>query len=308
LPKRLAPCIVAVMWAGLVLTAVIAADVAAGSLPAFDAACPADADVEAELARVGAGQSVHPEIEILGSQMRVVLRGQDGSTLGSREVEAPTSCRERATVAAVLVATWIGTWPRGAENPSPASTRTVTTPPTGSPVPPPERRRTEIGLTFVGAYDGNAAGLGAVLEVRRTLIGPIRGFVMLSGTTERDRTIRPGAASYMRPALEVGPALDLGRGSIRGEIGISGRLGLMLLHGKDLPVTHDAIHVVPGMGSNLRLIFAGKRFSPFLLAGGAYWLADQTVTLDHDPSTAASPAAQLPRWDVQVGVGVFWAP
>jgi hypothetical protein len=33
--------------------------------------------------------------------------------LGSREVEAPASCHERATVAAVLVATWMGVWPEG---------------------------------------------------------------------------------------------------------------------------------------------------------------------------------------------------
>jgi hypothetical protein len=42
--------------------------------------------------------------------MHVVLRGQDGSMLGARDVAAPEACSQRATVAAVFIAAWVGEW------------------------------------------------------------------------------------------------------------------------------------------------------------------------------------------------------
>jgi hypothetical protein len=231
--------------------------------------------------------------------MRVVLRGQDGLTLGSREVEAPASCHERATVAAVLVATWMGIWPEAskAANPPPSP---------GTPQQPATQAResrTEIGLALLGAYDGNAFGAGVASETRWSLLGPLRGFVGLSATTEREKDVGSGHAGYMRPALEVGPALGLGRGRTRGEIGLSGRLGLLILRGKDLPVTYLRTHAVPGAAADLRLVFAGKQLSPFITASGTYWFSRQTVSVDPGVATA-----ELPRWDAQIGLGFLWAP
>ena len=42
--------------------------------------------------------------------MYVVLRAQDGSMLGARQVTAPETCNQRATVAAVFIAAWVGEW------------------------------------------------------------------------------------------------------------------------------------------------------------------------------------------------------
>ena len=76
--------------------------------------CPSRDAVAAELDRLGAVAALanlgSPEITVKDTKMRVVLRGRDGSTLGAREVAAPEDCHERATVAAVFIAAWVGEW------------------------------------------------------------------------------------------------------------------------------------------------------------------------------------------------------
>ncbi len=308
------------MWAGIALAA-LAAAASALERPGPEAPCPSQADVDAELARVGALGIAPPEIVVAANQMRVVLRGRDGVTVGSREVEAPANCHERATVAAVLVATWMGIWPEGAR---PASAPNASTTPTGTvgstdakgspPTPlvadkPPassqasDKHQDEYSLALTAALDGNGLATGAVIEVRQVLAGPVRGLVGVSATTERDQSVGAGTARYTRPALEAGVALRLGHGRVQGEVSASGRLGVLIVRGKDLPVTHFATHVVPGAAASLRLVMAGKRFSPFVLAGGTYWFGREELRLDDDVSTA-----NLPGWDLAFGIGLFWAP
>jgi hypothetical protein len=292
------------MWAGFVLGVFVSLG-AVLEIPERAAppqTCPSDVEVEAELARLGAGRSMRPEIVIEGSRMRVVLRAQDGSMVGSREVEAPVACHERATVAAVLVATWMGIWPAGESGtkPAPPSPAVIASP---KPLSPAAASTAEIGLAIEGAHDGNAAALGLALSASRALWAGVRVFAAASATTERDRSVGLGTAGYLRPTLEAGPALRLGRGVVSGEIGLSGRLGLLILRGKDLPVTRSATHVTPGVGGYVRLHVGRKSFVPFAFVSGAYWLAEQTLTLE-----GTATRADLPRWDATAGVGVLWAP
>jgi hypothetical protein len=294
------------MWVGFALSVVagLAANLEVTGLPAL-ATCPTEHEVEQELLRLGAERGARPEITVTGNIMRVVLRSQEGTTVGSREVEAPVACHERATVAAVLVATWMGIWPEaanGAEGAAPVAKPAISS----STAPPLQiaRSSAEIGLAVEGAYDGNAPALGLALSASRALSGGLRAFVAASATTERERSVGPATAGYMRPTLEAGPALRLGRVGVSGEIGLSGRLGLLILRGKDLPVPHSAMHVVPGVGAYVRLRLGGKSFVPFVFASGAYWLDQQTLTLDNDNTVRST----LPRWDAAAGVGVLWAP
>jgi len=102
----------------------------------------------------------------------------------------------------------------------------------------------------------------------------------------------------------MGPAFRLLRGRLQAEIGASARLGVAILRGKDMPITHLKMHAVPGMASNLRLVLAGEHFSPFIIATGGYWIARQQLTLDGDDAATA----ELPHWDAGVGLGLLWAP
>ena len=76
--------------------------------------CPSGEAIAAELDRLDAAAALaalgSPEITIKDTKMRVVLRGPDGSILGTREIAAPEACHERATVAAVFIAAWVGEW------------------------------------------------------------------------------------------------------------------------------------------------------------------------------------------------------
>ena len=301
------PCIVEAMWAGIAFVAMAVSLAEASPAPSSSLPCPDPSEVESQLLRLGVAGGTRPEITVADDKMRVVLHGQDGSTLGSRQVEAPASCHERATVAAVLVATWMGVWPQAEEAAIPPPTPAAQPPPkpafaVGSE--PAKPQGADFGLALMSAYDGNAFASGIAIESRWSLLGPLRGFVGLSATTEREKNVGPGRAGYTRPALEVGPSLGLGRSRLRGELGLSGRFGLLILRGKGLPVTHVTTRALPGMAAWLRLVFAGKTWSPFVTTGGAYWFGKESATLDGYPETAEL----LPRWDLQVGIGVLWAP
>jgi hypothetical protein len=313
------------MWAGIVLAVLVAADPAADRQA--QPPCPTQTEVDAELARVGVAGISPPEIAIVDHRMRVILRGRDGLTIGSREVEVPATCPERATVAAVLVATWTGHWPAAPkmENASDSPTkpsgnvdsreappppRSPANPDRSPPVPPlvtvpaeANLRRTEYALALALAFDGNGSATGIGVEVWETLLGPLRGLLGLAATTERNQSVGTATAGYLRPALEAGLALQLGRGRLRAELGASGRLGILIFRGKDLPVTHWRNHGAAGAAAGLRLVIAGKRFSPYFFATGTYWFDQQRLTLDDDPSAVAL----LPRWDFGVGIGLRWA-
>jgi hypothetical protein len=76
--------------------------------------CPSADAIATELDRLGATAALaalgSPEVTVKDTKMHVVLRGQDGSMLGARDVAAPEACNERATVAAVFIAAWVGEW------------------------------------------------------------------------------------------------------------------------------------------------------------------------------------------------------
>ena len=77
-------------------------------------ACPSGDAVAAELDRLGATVALatlgSPEVTVDDTKMRIVLRGRDGSVMGAREVTAPEACHQRASVAAVFIAAWVGEW------------------------------------------------------------------------------------------------------------------------------------------------------------------------------------------------------
>jgi hypothetical protein len=137
--------------------------------------CPSGEAIAAELDRLGATSALaalgSPEITVKDEQMRVVLRGPDGSLLGTREVAAPEACSERATVAAVFIAAWLGAWTtaplaEGGDAKPAAQDRNLATPP--SDIPRPRRAVPAIPATLsvrkqgevaeaVGAPDGTVA-------------------------------------------------------------------------------------------------------------------------------------------------------
>lgn len=92
--------------------------IGAAAGPVSGANCPSTDAVSAEVARLGTTDAMaavgSAEVTVQGTRMRLTLRGLDGAVLGVREVSAPLSCVERASVAATLISAWVGAWPTGA--------------------------------------------------------------------------------------------------------------------------------------------------------------------------------------------------
>ncbi len=120
-------------------------NVAVAATP-VNADCPRQEEVAAELDRLGASAALatlgSPEVTVAENKMRVALRGRDGSVIGAREVAASEDCHQRAAVAAVFIAAWVGEWstplprlppPSSGEGPP---VRAAATP--LPPLPPPE--------------------------------------------------------------------------------------------------------------------------------------------------------------------------
>lgn len=110
-------------------------NVAVAATP-VNADCPRQEEVAAELDRLGASAALatlgSPEVTVAENKMRVALRGRDGSVIGAREVAASEDCHQRAAVAAVFIAAWVGEW----------STPLPRLPPL-SRLPSPGRQRTQ---------------------------------------------------------------------------------------------------------------------------------------------------------------------
>ena len=112
--------------------------------------CPSDSQVDAALARLGVAPGLQPAISFERGRMLVLLRGRGGAMMGTREVDAPTDCQERAEVVAVLVASWMGVWPEGSraddapQVPSGPPPVTVAPAPAALPVPSAQEERPVI--------------------------------------------------------------------------------------------------------------------------------------------------------------------
>jgi hypothetical protein len=292
------------MWVGLVLAATVVSLAEPGPTLPDEPSCPDPGEVETALSRLGVERGTRPEITVVGARMRIVLHDQHGLIVGSRAVAAPASCHERATVAAVMVATWMGVWPAGTKPAEPLAPPATTVPAIvpARPSSPTVSGGTAVGLLVLGAWDGQAFAAGLALESQWRLAAPLRGFVALSATTEREISVGPSRAGYVRPSLSAGPLLQLGSGKVRGEFVLSGRLGLLFIRGKDLHITHVTTRAVPGLSADLRVVVRGKTLSPFLALGGVFWLGREHLRLDDEPATA-----ELPRWDAMAGVGMLWS-
>jgi hypothetical protein len=283
------------MWVASLMTLLLS--LADNPSPSIPPACPDPDDVATQLSRLGVNQGTQPEIAITDNRMRVILRGKDGAILGSREVEASTSCHERANVAAVLVATWMGVWPEArVQAPVPRAPREAPVP----HAPPP---RAAFGLSLLSTLDRNGVAWGAGAETMFHLHGPVHAVLAVSATTERAQPIGPAQVGYRRPAVTVGPALALGRGRVRWQMGATGQAGVLLMRGKGLATVHRTTSAEFGAGAFLRVLLAGKRFTPFVNLGAGTWFGHQRATLDDAPDSTL-----LPRWDAQLALGVCFIP
>jgi len=279
--------------------------------PTPPAACPARHDVEQEIDRLGVAAALAlegtPDVRVDDGAMQIVLRAPDGKVLGQREVAAPGACHERAVVAAVVIAAWLGEW-SGRETPAPAPSPAPPPPLvlTGTPAPPTPAPRTppriDIAAFGFGVHDGDAGTWGAGGELGYRLSGPFSVIVLGQGTGERSQGLGPGRAAYSSSRFGAGLAWRRWFGRTLLDFGLAPEAARVALRGEQLPTTRAATTWSLTTDGRVRLGLRLGAAVPFVYADAAYAVATARLTLDDRPDQVT-----LSRWNLAAGLGLLFS-
>jgi hypothetical protein len=274
-----------VSFASLLLAAVAAAT------PADS--CPSHEQVDAELVRMGEQAAVAKvgrfEVTGQGPALQITIRDHAGEILGTREVEAPDGCAQRASVAAVVLAAWAASWGHTALGPRPAP-------------PEPAIRNFEIAGWAGGHHDGDSAAVGAGLSAG--LRFHVNWGVAVSGEMlgQRQVGLGPGEAAYSSFRLGMGPTWRVSRGALWTDLGLSPQLVRLSLAGKNLGVSRDAVLWRVAGQVRARVGWSWGSAALFVVASGSRALVRDRLILDDAPDKTT-----LAPWDVSIGAGLAFS-
>jgi hypothetical protein len=293
---------------------------------AGDATCPTPAAIASALANLLVPATSEPPpdaqpptttvtVTQTESALRLALVDPQAHELAARELPPGGSCADLAAAAAVVVAAWRADLdPALAPSialpasppPSPAATPPVIVT-RAEPPPAPRPRAWAFGLGLLASETGGVAAPGAILTGALGL--GAGGFALdgsVSGTTSRaaDVGALPGAASWTRVTLALGPALRLGRGSLRGDVHLQG-LGA-LLHVRGVGVPRAAADTTPelGGGAGARLEVLSGTSLVWLGLDALAWPGDQRLLIANSADSGRLPRLELVG-SVGMGLGRF---
>jgi hypothetical protein len=258
-------------------------------------ACPAAADVEAVLRRRGDDEAVEAlrrsDVTVQGQILRVILRDETGTVVGVRELEAPTDCAERVSLAAVLLSAWARTWNKTTlvPLPTPASTKPAAT-----------ARQIEIGVAAGGTDDGDGRAVGVALLGGVQLREAWGVALALDTAGGRDVEVGPGVGRYAVSRLGAGPCFRGGDGAWF-DVALLPQLTRLAVEGRGLMSARPSVLWGAAVTTRLRAGLRWGAWAPFAGLGVSRTLVRETLTLDdiRDGRTLSS-------WDVEVELGLSW--
>jgi len=269
-------------------------------------ACPSVGAIDAELERLGAraalAQMGTAEVHVREPVLQIVLRDQQGRSLGAREVAVTADCRSRATLAAVMIAAWAGEW-RETRLGAPALPSTAIAgaqPESAAPASPVEPWAVALGVDAFGLHDGDqaAGGAGASLEAAR---GHLLLAAMFEATTERERALGPGVAGYR----SLGGGLGLGGRARWNRLFLDGMFAPLLsrryLQGKNLQANYHVSSWAVSLTARARLGWSGPLLTPYLFADISRDTPRQEATLDD-----RADVLRLSPTNVALGLGLLF--
>jgi hypothetical protein len=298
---------------GASASAIFLAATLAATPPPPPPTCPELHDVEHELDRLGAAPALAlkgtPDVTVSEAGLRIVLRGRDGKVLGAREVAAPEACQERAVVAAVVIAAWLGEWP--ASEPRAAAPRPPAPPPTltlAAPAPPAARPRRsrplrlELALFGSAVHDGDAATWAAGGEVAYGLGDRFSVTAQGHRTGERTQALGPGLAAYQSVGFGAGVSWRRRFGRAVLDAGLGPEAQRTALQGEQLATPRRGSTWALAIDGRIRLGLALGPLIPFVYAGTTYGVSTARLTLDNRPDQVT-----LSRWNVAAGLGLLFS-
>ncbi len=294
----------------LLVVAVLAAPATAAAAP--PPSCPERHDVEQELDRLGAAPALAltgtPDVSVGDGGMRIVLRGRDGKVLGMREVAAPDACQERAVVAAVVIAAWLGEW-TGTETraapPSPASATPVLA---RAPVAPPPARagrvpwRLDLAAFGSVVHDGDAGTWAAGGEIAYGISDRFSVIAQGRGTGTRTQALGPGQAAYRSLGFGIGVSWRRALGRAVLDVGVGPEALRTALQGEQLATPRNVSAWTLAADGRIRVGLRLGQVVPFVYVGAAYGLATARLTLDD-----RTDSRTLSRWNVAAGLGLLFS-
>lgn len=275
-------------------------------------ACPSADAVRAELAAL-------LPVEAAGAVERAELGEVDGAltvglAAGGRRVAARTlavgeDCAARARAAAVVIAAWhqpLGDETGGANASAKeeasakekASAKENVSVSVGARAG--RRVRWAVSAGFTASLAGAAFAPGATATV--LLAGPrsrFAGRLAVTGLGYRDLALGPGAASWTRASIALGPAYRFSRGRVALDGHAEALVALLTVRGVGFDTTRQAFDVDPGLGAGARLLVRAGPVTPFVGVSVAGWLRRQQVRV-----TNTDLAGELPRFEVLLEAGV----
>jgi hypothetical protein len=265
--------------------------------------CPSPDQVYADLTPLlPAGPAPNARVYLSGTReggLTVELRDSEGELLGTRNLAPQSDCAALAQAAALVVAVW-------------ARDRQSNVELGLSRLPPPPRSRLILdgGVAYAASLGGGFTS-GVVGELSMGVGGPEDpgvspassvgwgGRLAFTWISSRDQRVGSGKASWTRLGPGLGPRYRLAAGPIHIEGHVQVQLGVVHAVGQELRPAAKANGFDPGLGGGLQLVLPGGPLAPFVGVTGLGWLAEQRL------NATGAPPIPLPRWDVQVLVGIL---
>ncbi len=270
----------------------VAAIAVARVASAADANCPSSAAIAAELGRLPDSGAIallwRSEVTAEGDTLRILLRDRAGQVLGVREIEVPRDCRQRAAVAALVLAAWSHEWIE------PASAVAAATP---SVAPP--GRRAELGLEGDVHRDGTGMAPGATVLAGLQLSGPFDAGVFAGFAARREQQLGPGAVEYSLARAGAGLVYRTQPGATWIDAGLFPFVGRLGVTPRSLPAARAVALWAGGLEARVRLGLTWRRLMPFVAGSVGRTFVRDRLTLEDVPEPAA-----ISPWDLHVGIGL----
>jgi hypothetical protein len=293
---------------------------ALAATPAIDVAgdetCPRPADVAARLAELVAPAPpdvahLRAFVSAVRAEVHVDLVDATGVRVAERAIPRHGTCEELARAVALVITTWAASLegPGGgpAEQPPPATPPPAPALPAvkavvGAPAPIPAPTQVLLTLGLVGSLAGGqlAEGIEIAVSARRAH-WPLGARVALAASTDREQAVgpTPGAASWSRLAVTVGPSRDLRLAASRFEVHAALAAALLRVEGRGLASVSAAHAADLGATGGVRWIFPWGNAAPWVGAEVTGWPGHQRLEV-----SGLAAAGELPRLEVGLAAGL----
>jgi hypothetical protein len=275
-----------------------------------DSACPT---IDAIAGRVSdlapGGDTKGPvgfvEISRAGERLRLELRGADGKTVSSRELDGTAACDDLAEAAAVVIGTWLNDLdPRAAlavDLPvAPPPAPPVVAAPV-APAPPRAVRPAQLGIGLLASAVGGEVAAGASIRGAVDLDVSWLGLGAVVGATtmrEADVGTYRNAATWTRGWLGAGPELHAGT-TTRVEAHVHGLVGLLRVAGTDVPGAASDTMLELGIGGGVSVARWVGNAAMWLGVDVLGWPGQQRLLIQNLPDEGS-----LSRLDLQLAAGL----